>query len=173
MVESLDSVGGAAGNIIYLEATKKIQAEVSTGTSLTVSMQNADLFPNMVLQMVSIGEESGALPTVLQHLADYLDARQALKQKTGLALLYPILVSVVAISIVTGLLVFVVPQIVQVFQQSRQSLPLLTRVLIVVSESLRAVWPYLALGGVGALVAARMALRRDGPRRGSRRPPRR
>ena len=92
------------------------------------------------------GEESGALPTVLQHLADYLDARQALKQKTSLALLYPVLVAVVALTIVTGLLVYVVPQVVQVFQQSRQSLPLLTRALIGLSDFLRAAWPYLLAG---------------------------
>jgi len=66
-----------------------------------------------------------------------------MKQKTGLALLYPILVTVVAIMIVTGLLVYVVPQIVGVFQQSRQSLPLLTRALIGLSDFLRATWPYL------------------------------
>ncbi len=143
-----------------------VKAEITAGLSLAGALGAYDRsFPDFYRALVHGGEESGALPTVLQHLADYLDARQALKQKTGLALLYPILVSVVAICIVTGLLVFVVPQIVQVFQQSRQSLPLLTRVLIVVSESLRAVWPYLALGGVGALVAARLALRRDGPRR--------
>ena len=102
---------------------------------------------------------------MLQHLADYLDTRQALKQKTGLALLYPVLVAVVAVSIVTGLLVYVVPQVVQVFQQSRQSLPLLTRALIALSDFLRATWPYLAVAGIGAFIAARAVLRRDGPRR--------
>jgi type IV pilus assembly protein PilC len=60
LVESLDSVGGAAGNAVYLDATRRIQTEVSTGTSLTVAMQNAEVFPNMVTQMVSIGEESGS-----------------------------------------------------------------------------------------------------------------
>ena len=61
LVEALDSVGGAAGNIVYLNATRKIQQEVSTGTSLTTSMTNVGVFPNMVLQMCAIGEESGAL----------------------------------------------------------------------------------------------------------------
>jgi general secretion pathway protein F len=122
-------------------------------------------FPDFYRALVHGGEESGALPTVLQHLSDYLDARQALKQKTTLALLYPTLVTLVAVSIVTGLLVFVVPQIVQVFQQSRQSLPLLTRALIGVSGFLRATWPYIAVTGVGAVVIVRLALRRDEPRR--------
>ena len=74
LVESLDSVGGAAGNAVYLDATKKIQAEVSTGTSLTVAMQNADVFPNMVTQMVSIGEESGSLDSMLGKVADFYEA---------------------------------------------------------------------------------------------------
>ena len=102
---------------------------------------------------------------MLQHLADYLDARQALKQKTGLALLYPILVTLVAITIVTGLLVYVVPQVVQVFQQSRQTLPWLTRALIVLSDFLRGAWPYLLVIIGGGFVAARAVLRRDAARR--------
>lgn len=73
LVEALDSVGGASGNIIYLNATKQIQSEVSTGTSLTVSMQNADVFPNMVVQMVSIGEESGQLDSMLAKVSDFYE----------------------------------------------------------------------------------------------------
>ncbi len=73
LVESLDSVGGASGNAVYYDATKKIQSEVSTGTSLTVAMQNADVFPSMVTQMVSIGEESGALDSMLSKVADFYE----------------------------------------------------------------------------------------------------
>lgn len=74
LVESLDSVGGASGNIVYADATKKIQTEVSTGTSLNVSMNNSDVFPNMVIQMVSIGEESGSLDEMLGKVADFYEA---------------------------------------------------------------------------------------------------
>ncbi len=73
LVEALDSVGGAAGNYVYLEATKKIQSEVSTGTSLTVAMQNSEVFPSMVVQMVAIGEESGALDAMLSKVADFFE----------------------------------------------------------------------------------------------------
>ena len=73
LVESLDSVGGASGNILYADATRRIQTEVSTGTSLTVAMQNVDLFPNMVTQMVSIGEESGSLDNMLTKVADFYE----------------------------------------------------------------------------------------------------
>ena len=74
LVEALDSVAGAAGNYEYYLATKKIQAEVSTGSSLTVSMQNTELFPNMVLQMVAIGEEAGSLDGMLSKVADFFEA---------------------------------------------------------------------------------------------------
>jgi type IV pilus assembly protein PilC len=74
LVEALDSVGGASGNYVYAEATKKIQNEVSTGTSLTVAMQNANVFPSMVIQMVSIGEETGALDGMLSKVADFYEA---------------------------------------------------------------------------------------------------
>jgi len=74
LVEALDSVGGASGNYVYVTATKKIQQEVSTGTSLTVAMQNSDVFNNMVIQMVAIGEESGSLDAMLSKVADFYEA---------------------------------------------------------------------------------------------------
>src|SRR5690606_37994998 len=73
LVEALDSVGGASGNHVYLVATRQIQTEVSTGTSLTVAMQNAEVFPTMVVQMVSIGEESGQLDGMLSKVADFFE----------------------------------------------------------------------------------------------------
>lgn len=73
LVEALDSVGGASGNHVYLVATKQIQTEVSTGSSLTVAMQNVNVFPTMVIQMVSIGEESGQLDAMLGRVADFFE----------------------------------------------------------------------------------------------------
>jgi type IV pilus assembly protein PilC len=73
LVESLDSVGGASGNAVYLDATLKIQNEVSSGTSLTIAMQNTNVFPNMVTQMVAIGEESGSLDAMLGKVADFYE----------------------------------------------------------------------------------------------------
>jgi type IV pilus assembly protein PilC len=74
LVEALDSVGGASGNYVYQAATTKIQQEVSTGTALTVAMTNANLFPSMVLQMCSIGEESGSIDHMLGKAADFYEA---------------------------------------------------------------------------------------------------
>jgi general secretion pathway protein F len=164
--QSLSALIEEAAAPMTREVLGGVKSEITAGLSLAGALGAYDRsFPDFYRALVHGGEESGALPTVLQHLADYLDARQALKQKTTLALLYPVLVTIVAISIVTGLLVFVVPQIVQVFQQSRQSLPLLTRALIALSDFMRAAWPYLAVGIIGAVTAGRLALRRDAPRR--------
>jgi type IV pilus assembly protein PilC len=74
LVEAFDSVAGAAGNAVYFDATKYIQREVSTGNSLTVAMQNTEVFPSMVLQMVAIGEEAGSLDSMLSKVADFYEA---------------------------------------------------------------------------------------------------
>jgi type IV pilus assembly protein PilC len=74
LVEALDSVAGASGNYEYFVATKKIQSEVATGSSLTSSMQGTEVFPNMVIQMVSIGEEAGSLDAMLSKVADFYEA---------------------------------------------------------------------------------------------------
>lgn len=74
LVEALDSVGGAAGNSVYLNATTSIQREVSTGTSLTNAMTNANVFPSMVLQMCAIGEESGTIDHMLGKAADFYES---------------------------------------------------------------------------------------------------
>jgi type IV pilus assembly protein PilC len=74
LVEALDSVGGASGNSVYARATERIQQEVSTGTSLTAAMTNANVFPSMVLQMCSIGEESGSIDHMLGKAADFYEA---------------------------------------------------------------------------------------------------
>ena len=73
LVEALDSVGGASGNYLYRAATEKIQQEVSTGTSLTVAMTNANIFPSMVIQMCAIGEESGSIDHMLGKAADFYE----------------------------------------------------------------------------------------------------
>jgi type IV pilus assembly protein PilC len=104
LVEALDSVGGASGNNVYLEATKKIQTEVSTGTSLTVAMQNANVFPNMVTQMVSIGEESGALDAMLGKVADFYEEEVDEAVKALSSLMEPMIMVILGV-LIGGLVV--------------------------------------------------------------------
>lgn len=99
LVESLDSVGGAAGNYVYKQGTKQIQGEVSTGTSLTSAMQNSNLFPNMVNQMVAIGEESGSLDSMLGKVADFFEAEVDDAVEALSSLMEPIIMVVLGVLI--------------------------------------------------------------------------
>ncbi|HWU83091.1 MAG TPA: type II secretion system F family protein, partial [Methylophilaceae bacterium] len=104
LVEALDSVAGASGNRVYYDATKRIQSEISTGTSLTVAMQNSEVFPNMVLQMVAIGEESGALDSMLSKVADFFEAEVDDAVEALSSLMEPIIMVVLG-TLIGGLVV--------------------------------------------------------------------
>ncbi len=104
LVEALDSVGGASGNSIYLNATKKIQSEVETGTSLTTAMQNLNLFPNMVIQMALIGEESGQLDSMLGKAADIYEEEVDDMVKALSSLMEPIIIVVLG-TVIGGIVV--------------------------------------------------------------------
>ncbi|MDM5176486.1 type II secretion system F family protein [Massilia sp. CCM 8695] len=104
LVEALDSVGGAAGNALYLEATKRIQNEVSTGTSLTAAMQNANVFPPIVTQMVAIGEESGALDAMLGKVAGFFEDEVDEAVATLASLMEPLIMVILGV-LIGGLVV--------------------------------------------------------------------
>jgi type IV pilus assembly protein PilC len=104
LVEALDSVAGAAGNRVYYNATKKIQAEVTTGSSLTVAMQNVNIFPNMVLQMVAIGEESGALDGMLSKVADFFEREVDDAVDAMASLMEPMIMAVLGV-VIGGLVI--------------------------------------------------------------------
>jgi general secretion pathway protein F len=111
--------------------------------------------------LVSVGAETGRLAEVLARLADYLEARQALRQKFVVALIYPALVTVIALAVIAVLLTYVVPQVVSVYQQSRQTLPLLTQGLIAFSAFVRTTgWIWLVAVAL-AIVAFAWANRQD------------
>ena len=139
-----------------------VRAEVLAGHSLHAALGQYDsAFPPIYRAVVDAGEKSGELPQLLARLADYLEAWQATRQKILQALLYPLLVSTVALLVVIGLVTYVVPQIVAVFKQSKQVLPLLTRGLILVSDILRGQWWWLLLLVIGAPLFARRTLNKD------------
>ena len=118
-------------------------------------------FSDLYRGLVAVAAETGGLPDVLTRLADYLEARQAQKQQFTLALVYPALVTLIAFAVIVVLLVYVVPQIVSVYEQSRQTLPWLTRALIALSGFLRGTaWMWLA-GAAAAIVALSLANRRE------------
>lgn len=142
--------------------TVALRARVMEGASLAQAMAAfPDSFPEIFRATVAAGEQSGHLQRVLEKLADYAEARDALKQKLFAALTYPLLLTVVAIAVVAGLLAWVVPQIVGVFENMQQTLPLATRALMALSALMRDWGWLLILLIVIAVVAARLALRRE------------
>jgi type IV pilus assembly protein PilC len=104
LVEALDSVGGASGNSLYADATVKIQQEVSTGTSLTAAMTNANLFPSMVIQMCAIGEESGSVDHMLGKAADFYES-EVDEMVAGLSSLMEPIIIVILGTIIGGIVV--------------------------------------------------------------------
>lgn len=104
LVEALDSVGGAAGNAVFLEATEQIQKDVSTGIALTTSMQSTGIFPVMVLQMAAIGEESGSLDHMLNKAAEFFEQEVDEAVKALQSLLEPIIIVILGV-IIGGIVV--------------------------------------------------------------------
>jgi general secretion pathway protein F len=152
------------------ESTRRIlaavRAEVLGGQTLAASFERyPSSFPETYRALVRAGEHSGELSAVMVSLADYLERRQATRQSAGLALLYPAIVAAVALCIVVGLLTYVVPQVVEVYAQSRQTLPLLTRMLLWASEALQGRLVYAAVFMVVLAAALRLAYRREGVRK--------
>ena len=128
-----------------------VRGEVLAGQPLARAMsQYPNVFPELYRTLVDAGEQSGQLSPVLLKLADYTEERQALRQKVGLAFVYPAIVTLVALAVVIGLLTYVVPQVVQVFQNTKQALPWLTRALIAVSGFLRTFGVYM----LGAIIVS-------------------
>jgi general secretion pathway protein F len=142
-----------------------VRGEVLAGHPLARALQKYPrVFPELYVTLVMAGEQSGRLGEVMERLADYTESHQALRQKVGLAFVYPAIVTLVAGAVVLGLLAYVVPQVVNVFQNTNQSLPWLTRALIGVSDALRAIW-WLLLGAIVVAVwQARRTLAKPGPR---------
>jgi general secretion pathway protein F len=115
-----------------------VRSRVMEGHSLAVGLSDfPHVYPELYRTTVEAGEQSGHLDRVLERLADYTESRQQLRQKIQLAVFYPALLTVVAILVVGGLMTYVVPQVVQVFENIGQELPPLTRGLIAVSDFLR------------------------------------
>ena len=152
--QALDAIAEQADAARVAKVADALRASVEAGESLPQALSRFPrTFSPLYRGLVSAGTESGALASVLSRLADYLEARQALRQRVGVALIYPMLVTVVALSVISVLLVYVVPQVVGVYQQSRQTLPALTRMLIAASGFFRAtgwLWIALVLGGAMA-----------------------
>lgn len=143
------------------QALTAVRAEVRGGQRLTVALAARPRdFPAIYRALVGAGEDSGDLARVMERLADYIEERNALQAKVLTAFIYPAAISLVSVAIVIFLLSYVVPQVVTAFVQARQTLPMLTQVMLAASAFVRA-WGIWTGIGIGALVVGwRLALRR-------------
>lgn len=143
-----------------------VRSKVKEGHPLAAAMAEfPHAFDDLYRATVDAGEQSGHLDAVLERLADYTENRHALRQKFQLALIYPVLIAVVAILVVVGLVAYVVPKVVEVFEGVGQELPLLTRGLIALSDFLQNNWTLLLGSIVILIVVTSWLLRREGPKR--------
>jgi len=142
-----------------------VRAMVLEGSTLTDAIgAYPDAFPEIYRASVLAGEKSGRLGEVLERLATYTEAREALRQRVGLALVYPVILLVMAFAIVMFLFIYVVPKVVKVFQGTGQELPVLTRVFIVLTDFLQAYGLWLLAGVAAAIVGLIMFLRLPVPK---------
>lgn len=142
-----------------------LRGEVIAGNTVAKALASfPNVFSELYRTLVAAGESSGQLPRVLGKLADYLEDRQQMRARLSLALIYPTIVLGVALLVVGALLVYVLPQVVQVFQHAHQQLPLLTRALIALSAFLQLTWFVWVALAVVLAIALRMALNRPGSR---------
>jgi len=143
------------------QALTAVRADVRAGQRLTMALAARPRdFPPIYRALVGAGEDSGDLARVMERLADYIEERNALQAKVLTAFIYPAAISLVSVAIVIFLLSYVVPQVVTAFVQARQTLPMLTQVMLAASAFVRSWGVWVGLGIAALVVAWRLALRR-------------
>src|SRR5690349_16176478 len=126
-----------------------VRAKVMEGHPLADGLSEFPrVFPEIYRSTVGAGEQTGKLDTILERLADYTENREQIRQKVLAAMLYPIVLSILCFAIVCGLMVYVVPKVVSVFETAKGKLPLITQILIAVSDFVRDYGLYMLVGGV-------------------------
>ncbi|PIV87441.1 MAG: type II secretion system protein GspF [Hydrogenophilales bacterium CG17_big_fil_post_rev_8_21_14_2_50_63_12] len=166
MEESLSATIEQSESVATQRVLAGVRGEVLGGASLSRAMvRYPAVFSELYCTLVASGEDSGKLGAVLERLADYIEARNTLRRRVSLAFIYPALVTGVSVLVVTGLLTYVVPQVVAVFENSHQTLPLLTRALIGLSALLRGYGLYFLAVLAAALFLFRQALKGEDFRR--------
>lgn len=152
--ECLDALIAQAEKAPQRQLLASVRSDLMAGYSLRAALERYPAcFPDLYRASIGAGEQSGRLPGIMLQLADYYERQQSLRSKTLQALIYPSLVATVAMLVIVGLMTYVVPQVVRVFQHTRQSLPLLTQIMILMSDFIRQ-WgwtalPILIVGGFG------------------------
>jgi general secretion pathway protein F len=164
LVDALGAVASQAERAVVRKMLGKLRKDVQGGSSFAAALSGVGGFPIIYRAMISAGEQTGKLAVVLNRLSQYIDNRNKLTQKVVAALIYPMVVALVAFAIVIFLLSYVVPQVVQAFVDGRQELPFLTELIIFLSKAVINWGGYIFVALVVAVVIGGRLLRRDGIR---------
>lgn len=161
LAQALGEVASQSHKVRVERILIAVRARVREGHSLAGGLSEFPrVFSDLYRKTVAAGEQAGHIDLVLERLADYTERAHALRQRTRLALFYPSILTVMAILVVSGLLAYVVPQVVQVFEDTGQTLPWITRALIAMSDATRIYGLYVVLALVLIFIAVRAALKR-------------
>jgi len=143
-----------------------VRAKVLEGHTLAAGLEDfPQAFPRVYRATVAAGEQAGQLDTVLERLADYTESRHSLSQKISQAMIYPTALTCLSLTIVTLMLIFIVPRVVGVFETTGQELPILTRALIGLSSFIQSWWWAVMMATAVAVFVIRRTLAKEGPKR--------
>ncbi|MEQ8232551.1 MAG: type II secretion system inner membrane protein GspF [Gammaproteobacteria bacterium] len=166
--DALTGLARQATDTDFKRVALEVRARVLEGQGLAAGLEQFPrTFPPVYRATIAAGAQTRHLPQVLARLADFMEERQAMRQRLRLALIYPAVLTVVAIAVVSGLLAFVVPEVVKVFEQMERALPPITRALIATADFVRAWGLFALLGLFAAGYATRLLLRRPRVRLGA------
>ena len=161
LVESLGALTEQVENPRLKSVLGEVRDRVNQGTSLADALAQSKAFPDLYVSMVRAGEAGGALETVLERLADYLESQVRLRNKVSSILIYPLVMFGFAMLVVGALVTVVLPQITELLESLKQPLPFYTRWIIAISRFVRDWWWALALGATAAVVGLRAAVRTE------------
>ncbi len=156
LVESLDAIVEQIDKIKLKRIISTIKTKINEGSSFADALKTAPkVFPEFYVNMVAAGESSGALDVVLQRLADYIENQVKLKYRVIATLIYPAIMTLLALFVVIALMTFVIPKVTQLFKDVNQTLPVFTRVLIFTSTMMSNYWYLFILATIGFVYALR------------------
>lgn len=156
LIESLNALIEQIDNVKFKRILSHVKDRVNEGSSLADAMRSSSkVFTDLFVNMIRAGESSGTLEVVLQRLADYLESQVKLRNKIYSTMTYPVIMMLLMVGVIAILFIFVIPKITKIFQETNQTLPIYTEILINVSEAMKSYWWVMALAIAAALWAFR------------------